>query len=936
MSAVSQSYPNYLGGLNEQPDELKKPGQLVEALNVIPDPTIGLCRRPGFKQISQLTGADPLGTWFNFDLDQHYIGCINLNGVINVWDEGGNSREVKILDPTSEVGAGILPHKRYNLSTDAFIVSDDENKPIQTYTDFTTTPYGYFVHSNDKPLKYCVSKNHIVIANPSEDPVLTSGGTPTSNQEKTYYSYINLKLIDTENYNYSFKRFYGAVDADDDVITFNTISEIDIPEDNLQDMDKEYATDFEQPWNGVVRNIVLEPNDSGAKDKEDALIRVEFSTRIYSWKSNDGDGYPQRVVHSADISIINGGKGFKKGTITKTIEGVSDGPDVDVVFDIEDTNKVTSVEYDTVTIDTTNNNDADSILAELSKGFDAVGINKVITVGNGLYLENNIPFSVSTSEPAVADVMNSQRLTDPNTGEYIDKVPIVRVNTVSELPIECYEGFLVQVRNSFDGTNDYYLKYKSESTQAQSNSSGDVTIQKADGYWEEVAKPYEPTNPKNYSMPHLITAVKIGDTEDYAFIVSRMLWEKRTAGDISDNPSIFVDDAKVNAVEYYKNRLFLLTDIGTVVSSRAGEINNLHINTALRTSPIDPIDVTASTSSRVPINSSAVVNNGLVLFGTTEQYSLSTQGDLLTSDTVNVTKISNYTSEPNSYPIYLGTNIGFVSSGLTRFYEMTNVYDRGPVDINERSQQVQIRFGKGFDMPVSSREQSQVITYKRYTGFTKSSPDMMLYRFRQESSQDSSQTSWVQWQLGYTMIDKKPVHKKVAYVTMPSDKMYVVAVDPSNRCYLWLMDSSVLEGLPATGLAAPPRYKDGYTNMEDGEDFDTVIKFPTIYAASKDRSDVTANLTIHRVKMSTAAVGAYNLTIERNGYDTYKLLVEQTPADEYNANFPQLYGEKIETVPVYTRNKNLTLTMSTSFDAPLTLQSMTWEGDYNRPYYKSV
>ena len=49
MTAISQSYPNYLGGLNEQPDELKKPGQLVEALNVIPDPTIGLARRPGIR-----------------------------------------------------------------------------------------------------------------------------------------------------------------------------------------------------------------------------------------------------------------------------------------------------------------------------------------------------------------------------------------------------------------------------------------------------------------------------------------------------------------------------------------------------------------------------------------------------------------------------------------------------------------------------------------------------------------------------------------------------------------------------------------------------------------------------------------------------------------------------------------------------------------------
>ena len=37
MTAVSQTYPNYLGGLNEQPDEVKKPGQLQEAVNVIPD-----------------------------------------------------------------------------------------------------------------------------------------------------------------------------------------------------------------------------------------------------------------------------------------------------------------------------------------------------------------------------------------------------------------------------------------------------------------------------------------------------------------------------------------------------------------------------------------------------------------------------------------------------------------------------------------------------------------------------------------------------------------------------------------------------------------------------------------------------------------------------------------------------------------------------------
>ena len=47
---------------------------------------------------------------------------------------------------------------------------------------------------------------------------------------------------------------------------------------------------------------------------------------------------------------------------------------------------------------------------------------------------------------------------------------------------------------------------------------------------------------------------------------------------------------------------------------------------------------------------------------------------------------------------------------------LTNVYDRGPVDIVERSQQIQTQFGQGFNMPVSSREQSNVLCiYKRFT-----------------------------------------------------------------------------------------------------------------------------------------------------------------------------------------------------------------------------
>ena len=104
-----------------------------------------------------------------------------------------------------------------------------------------------------------------------------------------------------------------------------------------------------------------------------------------------------------------------------------------------------------------------------------------------------------------------------------------------------------------------------------------------------------------------------------------------------------------------------------VISSRAGEIDNLFLKTGLEVSLTDPIDLICNTNQRVPIHGSAVVNNGMVLFGDSEQYSMTTSNDVLTAETASITKISNYTFDKNSDPIYLGTNLGFVSSGLSKF-----------------------------------------------------------------------------------------------------------------------------------------------------------------------------------------------------------------------------------------------------------------------------
>ena len=86
MTAVTQKIPNFIGGISQQPDELKPEGSLREALNVIPDVTDGLRKRPGSRLINPLL-TDHTGSWFHFNFadNQKYIGNIARNGEVRIF-----------------------------------------------------------------------------------------------------------------------------------------------------------------------------------------------------------------------------------------------------------------------------------------------------------------------------------------------------------------------------------------------------------------------------------------------------------------------------------------------------------------------------------------------------------------------------------------------------------------------------------------------------------------------------------------------------------------------------------------------------------------------------------------------------------------------------------------------------------------------------------
>jgi len=88
MAAVSQKIPFLVGGVSQQPDSLKLPGQVRECINYLPDPTFGLIKRPGLQFTQRLANAPTAGSWFFVNKTEEDKLLVNIenNGTIRVWD----------------------------------------------------------------------------------------------------------------------------------------------------------------------------------------------------------------------------------------------------------------------------------------------------------------------------------------------------------------------------------------------------------------------------------------------------------------------------------------------------------------------------------------------------------------------------------------------------------------------------------------------------------------------------------------------------------------------------------------------------------------------------------------------------------------------------------------------------------------------------------
>jgi len=118
------------------------------------------------------------------------------------------------------------------------------------------------------------------------------------------------------------------------------------------------------------------------------------------------------------------------------------------------------------------------------------------------------------------------------------------------------------------------------------------------------------------------------------------------------------------------------------------------------------------------------------------------------------------------------------------------------------------------------------------------------------------------------------------------------------------------------------------------------VDFPRVYLNSDPAkggiTDTTASLTVHRCKLSMGPQGVYQTVLTRQGKDNYTVDYESRFNDTYKANSAPNLAHRINTIPVYEKNYNYSLSLRSEHPSPCTLYSMSWEGMYSSLNYRRV
>jgi len=796
MATVNQRIPNFLGGVSQQPDKIKFPGQLRVCDNAVPDITFGLKKRPPAEFVGTLSNANTSGHWYEIlrDGDEKYIVQItpsNSGGMpIRVWDlaDGteksltnlsGDSLFSYLAGATAPYSVTTIqdytlianPNKtvaKSSATTAAPILNGDYsyarldtiayNTEYILYTGSAPTPNTYFrVTSVKVDVREVVSEINVTNQGSSytSPPTVTlsggggSGATAVAIVEDQ--KVVRVEVRDAgSGYSsapsVSFSGGGGSSAAATAVIgsgaTWNSGNENQSQSGSLT---------WSFSGGSAVDTTGAQVGGSNITENIEGTLTVNgtsyIANNIENFDGSDFLGYTQNydVRYTATVTLQDGGliRSTNKTTaegmfIDVTIEGVKYRISVEAVEPVETYKDVTGVGY----FRTPKNPDNGSLsMAGILKGL-ASSVNSNVSnvsaevIGSGLFLNGTAADGVSFLGGAVNENMS---------------VIGQKAQDISRLPAMNKHGYVAQISNTADlETDDYYVKFVAdngtsgagayEETVRPHNFAGTAPEDEMKAGFDPATMPHALINNRNGTFTFAKLDLSFGTAQG-----NQNYWKDREVGDNESNPFPTILGKQITEMFFHRNRLGLIAE-EQVVMSQPGQYFNLFIVSAIAASDDNAIDITVSDIKPAFINHTLPINKGVMMFSDNGQFLLFTESDIFSPKTVRLKKIASYECDASIQPVDLGTSVLFTSnvSAYARAFEATVVDDDTPPKIVEQTRVVPEFLPK--DITKSTNSASIGITTYGKKG------DSTVYHYKYyDAGNTREQSAWYSWTLTGTM-----------------------------------------------------------------------------------------------------------------------------------------------------------------------------------------
>ena len=808
MATVNQRIPNFLGGVSQQPDKIKFPGQLRVCDNAVPDITFGLKKRPPAEFVGTLSNANNSGHWYEIlrDGDEKYIIQITPSNT------GAGQKPIRIWDLANGV--------EKNLTNNA-------GDSVFSYLAGATAPYSV-----------TTIQDYTLIANPNVTVAKSSATTaaPILNGD---YSYARL---DTIAYNTEYVLYTGSAPSPN---TYFRVTSVKV--DVIGLVNRITVTNAGANYTSDPTVTITGGGGSGAtakveRDQNDNNVHRIIVTNAGSGYTsaptvtisnpNTGTNVATATAEISDGPTWNGGDTdqSKSGTLTWSFSGGDAVDDTgakvggsNITENIEGAltvNGTSYIESNSENFEPPTSDDPSNFLGftqnynvrytatvTLTDGGLIRSTNK--TTAEGMFIDVTIEgisyrISVEAVEPvttykdvanigyfrapknpdngslSMASILNglASSVTDNVTnvdaevigsglflnGTAADSVSFLggavnenmsvigqKAQDISRLPAMNKQGYVAQIANTADlETDDYYVKFV-----ADNGVSGA-------GSYEETVRPHNFAgtsadeemkagfNPA--TMPHALINNRDGTFTfaklDLAFGTAQgnqNYWKDRDVGDNESNPFPTILGKEITEMFFHRNRLGLIAD-EQIVMSKPGQYFDLFIVSAIAASDDNAIDITVSDIKPAFINHTLPIQKGVMMFSDNGQFLLFTESDIFSPKTVRLKKIASYECDASIQPVDLGTSVLFTSNvaAYARAFEATVVDDDTPPKITEQTRVVPEFLPK--DITKSTNSASIGITTYGKKG------DSAVYHYKYyDTGNTREQSAWYSWTLTGTM-----------------------------------------------------------------------------------------------------------------------------------------------------------------------------------------